>query len=280
VEVCVGSLTDVPSLERAVKDCNVVFHFAGVLSEFKPLAYYRQVNVEGTRALARAAVVCGVERFIHTSTVWVYGMSAGTNINENFPRLSSGHLYADTKQEAEAAIFQLVKEQGLPAVVIQPSEVYGPNDPNWTMRPIERLRCGQMIWVDGGNGLIQPIYIDDLVDGILAAAHGGAIGQAYILCGNQVVTIRDYFGYFARMLEKNQIPSVPGWLALRLATLVELAAQILHRPPIFTRGEIRALMLHATYDGNKAQRELGFTPKLSLEEGMRKVETWLHQTAV
>jgi nucleoside-diphosphate-sugar epimerase len=275
VEIFQGDITDRATIQQAVKECDAVFHLAAVTNEFKPLSYYHEVNIGGSLILAEEALKAGVRRFVHISTSWVYGMFSGRDITENSPRLKSGHLYADTKLETEDLIRQLYEKQNLPCVIIQPSEVYGPNDKNWTGRPLELIRSGRMLLINRGSGLIQPIYIDDLVEGIIAAARRGRLGESYILCGNEVVTFKQYFGYFTRMLHKKHLPSVPGWAAITLAALSEWLGTISHRPPIFTRSEIKSSMTTVAFNGAKAFKELGFQPKVSLEKGMAKIGEWL-----
>jgi len=275
VENYPGDIMDRASIQKAVTGCEVVFHFAAITNEFKPLSYYRQVNTNGSIMLAEEALNAGVRRFVHTSTSWVYGMFSGRNITEQSPHLKSGLPYADTKLETEDLVRRLYEKQGLPCVIIQPSEVYGPNDRNWTGRPLELIRSGRMLLINRGRGLIQPIYIDDLVDGIIAAARRGRRGESYILCGNEVVTFKQYFEYFTGMLHKKSLPSVPGWAAITLAALTEWLGKAIHRPPIFTRSEIKSSMTTIAFNGAKAFDELGFKPKISLEQGMAKVSEWL-----
>jgi len=270
--IVTGDMTDPTSFEAATCGCQAVLHFAGTTNEFKPRDHFERVNVEGTRLLAEAALRDGVERFLHVSTVWVYGLWSGPGICETSTCRESGQAYADTKLGAEREVRRLAAERGLPAVILQPSEVYGPGDPNWTERPLELIRQGRMILAGGGKGLVQPVFIDDLVQGILAAAEGGRVGETYILCGPEVVTIEEFFGHYARMMGKARLPSIPGRLALVLAGAAELAAKVLRRAPVFTRQEVMSTTATATYDGRKAERELGFKPKITVADGMREVE--------
>jgi len=274
-EIFLGDMTKPETVAPAVAGCRVVFHLAGALSEYRPISYYRDVNVGGTRALAEAAISAEVERFVHISTVAVYGLDAGTGIDEGSKRRKSGSHYADTKLEGEEVIRQLTAERGLPAIVVQPAEIYGPEDPNWTLRPLELIRSGRMILINGGRGSIQPIYVDDVVEGILAAARRGRTGEAYILAGNEVVTLRDYFVGLAHAVGKDHMRSIPAWLALRLARTCELVAAVSRTAPVFTRQEVRLMLLDATYDAGKARRELGFEPTVSLDAGVGRVREWL-----
>ena len=273
--IVTGDMTDPASFEAATCGCQAVLHFAGTTNEFKPRAHFERVNVEGTRFLAEAALRDGVERFLHVSTVWVYGLWSGPGICETSACRESGQAYADTKLGAEREVRRLAAERGLPAVILQPSEVYGPGDPNWTDRPLELIRRGRMILAGGGKGLVQPVFIDDLVQGVLAAAERGRVGETYILCGPDVVTIGEFFGYYARMMGKARLPSIPSRLALGLAGASESMAKVLRRSPVFTRQEVMSTTATATYDGRKAERELGFKPKITVADGMRRVESWL-----
>ena len=270
-----GDVTDPAALPAAVTGCQAVFHFAGATNEFKPREHFERVNVEGTRLLAETSLKAGVERFVHASTVWVYGLWAGPGVCETSLCSESGQSYADTKIGAERVIRRFAAEKGLPAIILQPSEVYGPDDPHWTERPLALIRAGRMVLTGGGKGLTQPIFIDDLVAGVLAAAGKGRPGETYILCGPEAVTFRDYFMSFARMLGKKRLPAIPARLALGTAALAEWAARVSGRPPVFTRQEILATTATATYDGGKAARELGFVASTTPAEGMRRVEDWL-----
>ena len=278
--VATGDMTDSGSLKRAVEGCQAVFHFAGTTNEFKPRAHFERVNIEGTRVLAEAALNECVERFIHISSVWVYGLWSGPETCERSPCRESGQPYSDTKLRAEQVIRRLIGEKNLPAIILQPSEVYGPGDPNWTKRPLELIKTGRMVLANRGKGLVQPIFIDDVVEGIVAAAQKGLPGETYILCGHEVVEVREFFMHYARMVGKKRLPSIPGRFALGTAALAEWVAKISRRPPVFTRQEVLSTMATATYDGSKASRELGFIAKTTLTDGMDAVESWLKRAKI
>lgn len=277
-EVVYGDMTDQDSLKRAVQDCQVVFHFAGAVGEYQPLSYYRAINVEGTRMLASAAIDAHVERFTHTSSIRVFGLDADKNTDENSSRQPGNEHYGITKLEGENIIRSLIRKHGLPAVITYPSVVYGPYDDAWTTISIDLIRKGKMVLFDGGKGLMTPIFIDDLVDGTLAVAQKGKIGEAYILVGPENVTIKDFETSLAHILGKEHLPSLPIWAGLTLATLAEWEAQLFRHEPIITRREVRLTTMHATYSGAKARRELGFEPCINLNKGILRVEEWLTKT--
>lgn len=275
-EIVYGEMTEPRTLEAAVKDCQVVFHLAGVLgTQYKPLSYFRQVNVDGSRILAKAALNENVERFIYASTAWVYGFHAGTGVSEKAPRCLSNDPYCDTKLEAENTIRQLIHGQGLPGIIVQPAEVYGPEDRTWTLDPIELIKSGLMMLPVKDQGVIQPIFIDDLIEGVMAAATRGAIGETYILCGPQVTSIREFFTHYARMAGKKSIPAVPGFLMALLAGASQIFAGIFHKQPLFTRCAVRGVMKTTTYSHQKAATELQFIPQTTVEQGIERVQAWL-----
>lgn len=275
-EIVYGEMTKPETLEAAVKDCQVVFHLAGVLgSQYKPLSYFRQVNVEGSKVLAEAALQENVERFIFASTAWVYGFHAGAGVNEKAPRCLSNDPYCDTKLEAENMIRQLIRDQGLPGIVVQPAEVYGPEDRTWTLDPIELIQSGLMMLPAKDQGVIQPIFIDDLTEGIMAAVTRGAIGEVYILCGSQITPVREFFTHYAHLAGKNSLPSAPGFLMALFAGASQIFADIFRGKPLFTQCAVRGVMKTTTYSPQKAASELGFIPKITVEQGMQRVQTWL-----
>ena len=276
VEICYGDITDGNCLREAIRGCRAVFHFAGLLGdEYRPWEDFLRVNVEGTRLLIEAALAENVERFVYASTAWVYGLDAGENTDERAPLRFSKDRYCDTKTKAELLVREYVVKRNLPCVIVQPTSAYGPGDETWTLKPIKMIKSRTMIYPGFGKGLVQPIFIDDLVEGIMAAYEKGRTGEAYLLCGGEVVQIREFFGYFAKMLKRRWLPKVPGWLGIVSSIFLEKIAGLTGRQPLFTKGAVRATLMSATYRCNKAQKELGFSPKVPLVEGMEEVRNWI-----
>ena len=278
-EVTLADMTDHAALRQAVEGCAIIIHCAAVLGgEFQPWSTFRQVNVEGTRALALAALEAGVERFVHVSTAWVYGFDAGPDADETSPYRPCGDPYVDTKIEGERVIRELVATRGLPAIIVQPAEVYGPGDANWTLQTVHAIRLGRLILLNGGRGMIQPIYVDDLAEGVMAALQRGRVGETYILAGARAITIGEFFGHFGRMLGRERFLSIPRGLGMAVTTLAEWVARWRGKPPPYNRTQVRGTSKRATYpegERSKAYRELGFLPRTSFEVGMREVEKWL-----
>jgi nucleoside-diphosphate-sugar epimerase len=275
-EVVRGDILDLASLRAAVAGCPVVIHCAGAVNLYVEDAVYRRINAEGSNNICQAALEAGVERMVYTSSLMVHGVEAATGVTETWPMKLCGDPYVDTKIEGEQ-IAQQWCAKGLPVVVVRPGQVYGPRDGTWTLTPFDLIKRNLMTYADGGRGMIQPIFIDDLVDGYLAALKKGQVGEAYLLLNEHPVEVQHFFGYFAAMLNKKWILSAPRAVAMMGARLFEGLAKLTGIPPVFTRTQVMFTTLRVSYSGKKAAEELGFTPKSSLEEGMEQTEAWLRQ---
>ncbi|MCB9134127.1 MAG: NAD-dependent epimerase/dehydratase family protein [Anaerolineales bacterium] len=275
-EIARGDLLDRESLRAGVAGCQIVIHCAGAINLFEDTAVYRQINAEGSNNICRAALEAGVERMVYTSSLLVHGVEPAREVSEEAPMKMCGDAYVDTKIEGE----QIAREwlaKGLQVVIVRPGQVYGPRDWTWTYTPFNLIKRNLMTYADGGKGLIQPIFIEDLVDGYLAALEKGQVGEAYLLLNEKPVEIRQFFGFYAQMLGKKWIPSAPKPLAMMGAGLFEGLAKLTRKPPVFTRPQVLFTTLRVTYSGKKAVGQLSFMPKISLHEGMRQVEVWLRE---
>jgi nucleoside-diphosphate-sugar epimerase len=273
VEWVLGDLTDEASLREAVRGCQVVIHMAALLGDkFEPRSRFREVNVQGTRSLAEAALRSGVERFIHVSSVWAYGLVPSERIDETFPPRPSRTPYGDSKAECQETIERLCRERGLPAVIVQPGDVYGPEDQKWTLGPLDMMRSGKFTLVDHGKGVFQPVFVDDLAEGIVLAAERGRVGESYILTGEERTTFHEYFRQLGAIIGVHDLPSVPYWLAMTMASLAEGLARLTGTAPAFTRTGVRGTRRADGYSIQKARDALGFRPKTSLAEGIKLIE--------
>ena len=207
IEMVHGDVTSPGDVEQAVAGCEVVFHCAYGNRGSKEMQ--RLVNVEGTRNVLEAALHARVERVVYLSTLMVYGATPDGDLDETTPRRYSGTVYADSKLDAEKIAFEYAKKHGLSVTILQPTVVYGPFAPVWTVDVLQRLKTEQMILVNGGNGLCNAIYVDDAVNAmLLAAVKEEAVGEAFLISDGQPVTWRDFYGRHARMLGTAEMVSM------------------------------------------------------------------------
>ncbi len=276
VEITPGDITDPASLQTAVAGCQLVFHAAAWVSEGGSQAEVWAVNVTGAQNVVEAAVSAGVERFVHLSSCAVYGSLQQPNIDENTPTRMRGKLYGDSKVAAEEVVFRAYREKGLPVVAARPSQVYGPGSPQFTIRPIEIIKAGKMVLIDGGRHLCKAIYIDNLVEGlILCAKVEAAIGQAINFTDLPPVPWREFFGAYGRMLNINSFPSVPFALAWLIGYYNEIKAGLRGKKASLNRGAVKALRSSNSFSNQKAYELLGWEPRVDFAQGMKLTEEWL-----
>jgi nucleoside-diphosphate-sugar epimerase len=197
IEISVGDVVDPEAVARATEGCDVVFHCArgtdGTPRE------RRDVDVDGTRNLIDAAVGNGVRRFVHTSTVVVYELPRSGAFDENAPSTRTREPYAVAKLAAERLVLDLAAR--LEVTVVQPTVVYGPRAGVYGRDVIEELATTCIPLIDGGRGVCNALYIDDLVSALqLAATSARAPGERFLVSGPEYPTWAEFFWAFERML--------------------------------------------------------------------------------
>jgi nucleoside-diphosphate-sugar epimerase len=278
LEIVQADLLDLPSLRKAIDGCDLVFHCAALVRETGNRNEFYRTNVQGTENILKVSSDTGIKKFIHFSSVAVYGMNPPDGSDETTPYQPCGNLYCDTKIDSEKVVWTAHKEARLPVVVVRPTIVYGPYSNPWTVRPIKLINSGQMILINGGAGICNCVYIDNLLDATLVASkRDQSVGQAYLITDGTAVTWKEFFGSYAQMAGKPKMRSVSERLAKVIALGMEISSKFSGRPPKITREAVRYLTRQARFNIEKAMRELGYKPRFSLEEGMKLTEQWLRE---
>jgi len=277
-EITQGDITQPETWSDALQGCQVVYHCAAWVGESGAKKEAWAVNVDGAQNIVDAAVAAGIKRFIHISTCGVYGSPQAYNIDENTPMCLSGNVYKDSKIFAEEVVFKAYRECGMPVVVARASQVYGPESKQFTIRPVEVIRSGKMFLIDGGRHMFKPVYIDNLINGlVLCAKMESAIGEAINLTDGEPVSWRDYFGAYGQMVGVESFPSLPYPIAWLVALLYETRAKINGKNASVTRGAVNSLRSSNSFSNRKARQLLGWAPLISLEEGITCSENWLRE---
>jgi nucleoside-diphosphate-sugar epimerase len=164
------------------------------------------VNVEGTRALAEALLKQGGRRFVHISSVSAYGQPRDGDLTETSPPQPTGDTYSNTKLAIDQALLELHRTRGLPVSILQPTVVYGPYAPAWTIRMLEQVRTGRVALPADGLGLCNAVYVDDVIAAsLLAADHVAAVGQTFLISGTEPTTWREFYGAYEAMVDKQVV---------------------------------------------------------------------------
>ncbi len=277
-EIIQGDINNPQSIVQAVQGCDTVFHAAAWVSERGSKEEVWQTNVQGTQNVVDAATKAGVQRFVHLSSCAVYGSKQQFDIDETIPTRKTGNLYHDTKIAAEEIVQRVFKNEHLPVAIARVSQVYGPDSYQFTIRPIQLIKSKKMILIDGGKFMCKPIFIDNLIDGlILCAREEKAVGEAINFTDGYPVPWRDFFGAYGRMLGIEKFPSLPYPLAWTAALIFEIQAGIKGKKASFSRGAVNSLRSSNSFSNKKAKRLLNWEPRYNLEQGMLITETWLRK---
>jgi nucleoside-diphosphate-sugar epimerase len=270
-----GDLGDAAAVRRAAEGVEVVYHIAATYREAgQPDAAYRAINVDGTRHVLEAARAAGARRVVHCSTGGVHGHIANPPANEDAP-FNPGDVYQDTKLEAEQAAREFGKHTGFDVVVARPIGIYGPGDTRF-LRMFRGLARGNFPMIGSGKPFYHLTYIDDLVEGFrLCGTVPGAAGRTYILAGPRYTTLEQLVRMVASEL-KVAPPTVhwpvwPFWTAGLICEMVCVPLGI--EPPIFRR-RVDFYTKSRAFDTTRARTELGFAPKVDLEEGIKRTADW------
>lgn len=274
-----GDVTDQRTLRSVIpREIDCVFHVAGNTSLWNRTHVEQiKVNVRGTRNVVRAALEARVKRFVHTSSIVAYGIHGGT-ITEDTPTRASteGINYVRSKALAEREVRKGISA-GLPAVILNPSNIIGPYDTSSWSRMFRLVRQGRLPAMPPGGGSF--CHSREVARAHVAAAERGRVGANYLLGGAQA----SYVGLvreIARLLGLRRKPlSVhPRWLQA-YATVEEWAAPLFGREPDITRDAVALLSENLYCSSRRAQQELGYEPR-ELETMLRDCRDWLYEAGL
>ena len=262
-EVAIGDLMDPASLEAAVRGCAGLFHLAADYRLWtRDPAGMAKTNVEGTRNVMRAAAGAGATRVVHTSSVATLGLSAdGLPADEETPVALEDMIgpYKRSKFLAEADVCRMAVEEGLPAVIVNPSTPVGPRDikPTPTGRLIVKAAAGRMpAFVETG---LNVVHVDDVADGHLAAFERGEVGERYVL-GGEDMSLEEILIEIARVTDRPPPRlRVPHGLILPLAFAAEAWTRVTGgAEPFVSVDGVRMSKKRMFFSNAKAQRALGY----------------------
>jgi nucleoside-diphosphate-sugar epimerase len=274
--VVAGDVSEPGPWQSHAAGCHLVVHAAAAVSNVAGAERSWRVNVRGTRHVLDAAVAAGAGRLVHFSSAAVYGHARPDPVDERFPVRMTGAAYGDTKIAAEQVVLQAHAAREVTATILRPGDVYGPASRPWTIVPVEMLRRRQVLLPAQGRGAFNPVFIDDLVDAVLLAAEAEqAAGQVFNVTGGTAVDTAAFFAHYCRMLGIGPAPIASTTVTIAVAEVLGRASRALGRPSEASAATMRMLAAHGTVSIDKAQRVLGYEPRVDLDEGMRRTEEWL-----
>jgi nucleoside-diphosphate-sugar epimerase len=281
----IADIRDQAAVRRAIVPVDVVFHVAGKVGQWGPRDAYQSVNVDGTRNVLEASRATGTPRLVYTSSPSVVGYSHDVEGGGPDLPLASRHEspYSESKAQAE----QLVVGENSAAfttVVLRPHLIFGPRDLHLLPRVMARARRGLLRRVGDGRNRVDLTYIDNAAWAHLDAADAlsrspaACAGRAYFVSNGEPVVLWEWLN---RLLHALDIAPVRGAVSLGTTRLIARgleaawwAFRLSGEPPV-TRLVASGLARSHWYDMGPAERDLGYRPRVSMEESTRRTVEWL-----
>jgi dihydroflavonol-4-reductase len=269
-----GDLGDEAALRTGMEGCDAVIHAAamyevGIPKKQHPAMW--EANVAGTERVMRVALEAKVPRIVYVSTVGIFGNTNKQVVDESYknPETSFTSYYEETKLEAHKLVERMIAEQGLPAIIVQPGGVYGPDDTSQVADLLEEFFAGKLPLLPFPELGICMTHVEDIAGGILLALDKGKLGETYVISG-PVTTMREAIDMVAKVSgRKAPRGTMPTGLMKALTPIGPLVGKLMGQPPNLREliSSADKVTFWASYD--KAARELGYAPR-GMEEGLRQ----------
>lgn len=275
-----GDLADAARVSSAVRGCDVVFHVAAKPGIWGVYEDYHRTNVTGTQNVIAACRAHGVRRLVYTSSpsvVFDGRDMEGVDETVPYPSRFEAH-YPKTKALAEQLV-RAANDAQLATVSLRPHLIWGPGDNHLLPRLVARARAGQLARIGSRPNPIDTVHVENAADAHMLAADrllpGSAVaGKVYFISQGEPVPMWDMVN---RLLLAAGAPpvtrTVPVWLALALAGVFETVHRVTRdsREPRLTRFVVRELSTAHWFDITAARRDLGYSPAVSIAEGLEQL---------
>lgn len=287
IDCAKGDVGDYEALKAACDDRDVVFHVAAKVGLWGAYEDFHAVNVEGTKNVLRACQAQGIRKLVFTgspSVVFHGGDIEGVDETAPYPaRFDS--FYSQTKALSEQMALAANHDR-LSTVSLRPHFIWGPGDRSILPRVIARQKAGRLFRIGHDDKLVDTIYIDDAVEAhVLAAIQLSPLseisGKAYFLSGGDP---RPIWEFMERMLAaaglgpvKKRIPKAVALTAAALCEGAWGALRLASEPPL-TKFLVHTLTTSHWFDISAARRELGWSPRVKIEDGMTRLAHWIKAT--
>ena len=278
VEVVNGDIRDYEAVRRAAGDMDIIFHTAAIVTDWAPKKLFWEVTVGGAENICRAAVDAKVSRLVDISTCDVFGTDESKVMDESLPLQYWGEPYADSKIDAEKVMRRYHEEQGMPLAMVYPLWVFGEGDQTFVPLLADAIIKKELIfWRKGA--IVWPTYIDNLVDLLMLISEDErAIGNGYLVHDGESTTLEEFCSGIAEALGVPPIKTyIPYWSAMAAARVMEFIWKLfrIRKRPLLTTYTVTNLGSRFRFSIGKAERELGWKPRITYREGFRQTMEWL-----
>ena len=280
IHPCRADLADGETIKTACQGQDVVFHSGAFSSAWGSARLFYQANVIGTQKVIAGCEAARVRRLVYVSTPSIYfRFESRLDVREDSPLPAVAvNEYARTKLLAEQEIDRAFA-RGLPVISIRPRAIFGEGDNAILPRLISRLQTGRMRVIGDGQNITDLTYVENVVDALLLCADApeALLGHKYNITNGEPLLL---WGLIRKVCEAlgYEYPRrrISYSLALGLATFLELVNSLIpgQPEPLLTRYMVGVLAKSTTLDISAARRDLGYVPRISVDEGFQRFVHW------
>jgi nucleoside-diphosphate-sugar epimerase len=271
-----GDFRNWEQMKECLAGVDLVIHLAAahLRINLDPKAYW-DINVHSLRPFLELCKENGVQRFVHVSSVGIYGNLEKLPADEQTP-CNPQSIYGETKLAGEIEVMKFSKETGFPVVILRPAWVYGPFCPR-TLKLYKALRKKRFIWIGNGENFRHPLYISDMLSAFMLAMESqSAPGETFIIGGNGAINTKEMVETFCSVFgfpePKTKLPLSLGRM---IASGSELFFNLAGKEPPFSNRSLEFFCTNNSFNISKAKNQLGFAPRHSFKDGLKETKAWL-----
>ena len=278
IEIVEGNITDFEATTRISEGCTTVFHVAAATNGF--MQEQLDTNRDGTLNVAKGAAANGVRRFVHVSTISVYGYKQRGDVTEATPPDPGHDPYGITKRMAELAVMRVSDETGMDYTIVRPGMIYGPRSGMWTSFFYRVAQMRPTIWIGAGEGNCFPIHVDDVVDLLVTVArHDAASKQVFNCTPDPSPTWREFLGLYAHLAGHQRWLGIPPGILQPLLNFAGRSAP--DNTPFKDLPDLLPFVqANLTYRMDKAHNLLDWQPQVELTDGIIGCVPWLREAGL
>jgi len=277
-EAAKGDFRDQKLMQQALKGKEMVFHLASAhLKISLEKSEYWDINVHSLRPFLELARNNSVQRFIHVSSVGVYGNLKNWPADEE-TICHPQSTYGETKLAGEEVVKKFYEETKFPIVILRPAWVYGAGCPR-TVKIYRTLKKNRFIMIGKGDNLRHPVYIEDMMQAFrLSMENDEAIGGLFIIGGQKAITTNELVNGFSEVFNFHRpLLRIPYNAGKIIAFLSEKAFAVIKKEPPISRRTLEFYDTNNSFDISKAKKYLKFNPGYTFEAGLSDSRNWLEK---
>lgn len=289
VETVCGDLRHAKDVDKACEGVEIVFHAAGVAGIWGPWDHFYGINTLGTQHVIAGCQRHGVSRLVYTSSPSVTfdgGDQLGIDETAPYPQKWLCH-YPHTKALAEQAVLAANGKEGLSTCSLRPHLIWGPRDQHLIPRLLDRASQGKLVRVGDGRNRVDMIYVENAAAAHLLAGDalrpGGSVaGRSYFISQGDPVNCWDWIDQILLSAGKPPVKRAISFkTAWRVGAVLESVSQLfgLTGEPRMTRFLAAQLAKSHYFDMTRAIQDFGYSPRVTTEEGMRRLAESLRESA-